>query len=144
MVTLPVPDFFQDESEPAQRLQVEWLERHAGLNKLFLADLLRVDTRTFDGWLGGELSLPAAAQGGLCALWRTLLHLLSFVNFDEERLRVLLDHPVPVQTADAVSPFVPPWSGSTLRAHLEARGLPALVEVDRWVTSFRFGDPYAA
>ena len=31
-----------------------------------------------------------------------------------------------------------------MRAYLEERGTTALAEIDRWVTAFRFGDPYAA
>ena len=75
--------------------------------------------------------------------WRTLLHLLSFQAFDEEKLRSLLKQTRPTASSNETSPFSPPWSASCLKAYLENRGSEAIAEVNRWLESFRFGDPYA-
>jgi len=80
----------------------------------------------------------------LCDWWRTVLHLLSFQNFDEERVRALLERTVPPGTPVSQSVFSPPWSGSSLKEYLENDGAAAIPQVSRWVESFTFGDPYAA
>ncbi len=46
MLTLPVPDYFQKESEPALRSQVNWLEEEVGLTDCFFAKVLRMDEVT--------------------------------------------------------------------------------------------------
>ncbi len=77
-------------------------------------------------------------------LWQTVLHLLSFVNFQEDRLRELFTHVIPAPNRGERSPVAPPWSGSSLREFLEDGGESAIDQLERWVTGLRFGDPYAA
>jgi hypothetical protein len=144
MVGLPVPDYFQEDDETALRSQVSWLEQELGLGTSFFARLLRVEERTFGDWRRLAAELPAERQDVLRSLWQTVLHLLSFLNFDEEGVRRLLEQPIPCAADGRGSPLAPPWCGSSLRAYLEARGPEALAEVEQWVTGFRFGDPYAA
>ena len=140
MLAQPVPDFFQEESEAALRLQVQWLEDQIGLGGLFFSNLLATDATAFTRWREEQAALSPHEQLHLRELWEVILHLLSFLNFDEKRVRQLLDHPVPWPPGTSKSPLDPPWTGSSLRAYLEARGPTALGEVSRWVTAFRFGD----
>jgi len=138
-----VPDFFQDESEKALRLQVEWLEKHLGLGDNFFARLLREDQDVFSAWRTKSVALAGDKEAILRDWWRAVLHLLSFQNFDVEKVRRLLEqtsraHPPMEQAA-----FSPPWLASSLKEHLEIHGRKAIQEVHRWVESFRFGDPYA-
>jgi len=141
----PVPDYFQDEGEAAQRSQVKWLEHHMGMGDIFFAGFLHAEESSFRGWREHRESLSLEQQEELRGLWQTMLHLLSFLNFDAKRVRNLLDHEVPSELLGVrESPFFPSWKGSSMRAYLEERGTTALAEIDRWVTAFRFGDPYAA
>ena len=91
-----VPDFFQDESEEALRSQVEWQEQHLGLGERFFARLLREDQRRFSSWARDADTLPRDKEDVLRDWWRTVLHLLSFQNFDEGKVRALLER-MPVQ-----------------------------------------------
>ena len=59
------------------------------------------------------------------------------------KLRSLLEQTRTVGSSNEASPFSPPWSTSSLKAYLENRGPEAIAEVNRWLESFRFGDPYA-
>jgi hypothetical protein len=140
MLREPVPDFFQEEDEVAARLQVQWLEDHVHLGTPFFAKLLRVEEGTFADWRNERGVLAPQMHRHLLDFWRAVLHLLSFVNFDEARARQLLDHVAPANSPP--SPLAPPWAGSSLRAHLENHGTAAIDDVERWITSFRFGDPY--
>jgi hypothetical protein len=139
-----VPDFFQDESEAALHSQVEWQEQHLGLGKEFFAKLLRVDPGLFSSWAKGAGALTRDKVDVLRDWWRTVLHLLSFQNFDGEKARALLERKAAPGPRAEQFVFSPPWSGSSLKEYLEDHGPEAIPEVNRWVESFRFGDPYAS
>ena len=139
---ISIPDFFQDESEEALRFQVEWQAECLGLDDSFFAKLLPEENRIFSGWRRDADALTRVKEDVLRAWWQTVLHLLSFQNFDEERVRSLLEQRASMPPT-VPSPFSPPWAGSSLKEYLESRGPDAIREVDRWVESFRFGDPYA-
>jgi hypothetical protein len=137
-----VPDFFQDESEEALRSQVEWQQRHLGLDDRFFAGLLREDRELFLAWWQGQAALSDRSEQTLRDWWGTVLHLLSFQNFDEDRVRDLLARTPHTSPETVASVFAPSWSVS-LKEYLSSHGPEAIAEVDRWVESFRFGDPYA-
>lgn len=139
-----VPDFFQDESEEALRSQVEWQERHLGLGDRFFAKLLREDQRRFSSWARNADALTRDKENLLRDWWRTVLHLLSFQDFDEEKVRALLERTAPAGHQAGHAVFSPPWSASSLKEFLENHGPDAIPQVSRWVESFRFGDPYAS
>jgi len=138
-----VPDFFQDESENALRFQVEWLEQHLGLGDGFFARLLREDQSVFSAWRKTSAALEGDKEAVLRDWWRTVLHLLSFQNFDPEKVRTLLEQTAPAHPPTKQAVFAPPWCASSLKAYLETHGRDAIAEVDRWVESFRFGEPNA-
>lgn len=144
MFTQYVPDFFQEEGEAALRSQVQWLERQIGFEDSFFAKFLHVKENAFHDWKCRGGSLPSDRQTNLRDFWRTILHLFSFLNFDDQRVRHLLNHPVPCVPPHETFPLAPPWSGSSLRSYFEENGRESLPGVDRWITAFRFGDPYAA
>jgi hypothetical protein len=143
MTRATVPDFFQEETEEALREQVQWLIREVGVDDSFFARLLRVDEDTFAAWRSSQADLVAEGAHTLRSFWRLTLHLLSFLNCEEDRVRDLLQCPIPASRRGEDSPVRPPWSGSTLRAFLETGGTPAIAQVECWVTGLRFGDPYA-
>src|SRR5438105_10424449 len=93
-----VPDFFQDESEKALRSQVEWQEQHLGLGDSFFARLLREDQRRFASWRKETAANSSDKADVLRDWWRTVLHLLSFQNFDMEKVRGLLERTAPAGT----------------------------------------------
>jgi hypothetical protein len=138
-----VPDFFQDEGDAALHRRVEWLVHELGVREIFFSRHLRVDEAAFRRWRNASEPLPPGREGSLKDLWRTMLHLLSFLGFDQERVRIFLQHEVPGNSSGATAGLAPPWSGFSLIDYLEERGPCALPEVDRWVTTLRFGDPYA-
>jgi hypothetical protein len=138
-----VPDFFQDESEEALRSRVDWAEQHLGLGDAFFSRFLREDQGVFSAWRQTSAHLAGDKESALRGWWRTVLRLLSFQNFDEGKLRLLLEQTAATRPEVVRSAFSPPWSASSLKTYLEKDGQDALREVDRWVESFRFGDPYA-
>jgi hypothetical protein len=71
------------------------------------------------------------------------LHLLSFLNFDQARMRTLFEHQVPKSSSGIAGGLTPPWSGYSLIDYLQECGPRVLSEVDRWVMTLRFGDPYS-
>jgi hypothetical protein len=145
VTTAPVPDFFQEETTDAIRLQVDWLVRELGVDDSFFAKLLGTNESTISKWRRNHASdLPEGGIESLRALWRTMLHLLSFLNFDQARVRDLFLQKTPVGHASRQSPLIPPWGGDSLRTYLEKSGTNAIEKVDSWVTGLRFGDPYAA
>ena len=138
-----VPDFFQDESEESLRARVDWAERHLGLGDAFFAKLLGEDQSSFSTWRRKlSAALAKNKEGVLRDLWQTILHLLSFQNFDEQRVRTLLEQTAVARPEPVRSVFAPPWAESSLKEYLETYGPERLQKVDEWVESFRFGDPY--
>ena len=138
-----VPDFFQEETESALREQVEWFVREVGVDDTFFGRLLRREPATFAEWRVSRAPLSPDDVQTLRDLWHTNLHLLSFLNFQEARVRELFQQFLPAPRRGEGSPLAPPWSGSTLRGFLESGGANAVDQVNRWVTGLRFGDPYA-
>ena len=144
MAQSTVPDFFQEETEDALRAQVDWLVRHVGVDDAFFEKLLGTNEATFSGWREFSALLPPGGEETLRDLWRTLLHLLSFLNFDESRVRDLFQKTMPAYPSPTGSPLTPPWSGASLKAYLERTRADGIRKVADWVTGLRFGDPYAA
>ncbi len=145
MTSAPVPDFFQEETPDAIRHQVDWLIRELGLDDTFFAKLLATNASKISKWRRHDASdLPAGGIETLRLLWQTMLHLLSFLNFDQARVRDLFQQTTKVGPAGGRSSLTPPWGGSSLKAYLEKSGAEAIEKVDTWVTGLRFGDPYAA
>src|SRR5262245_48742267 len=114
MTLAAVPDYFQEDTEEALREQVQWLVREVGLDDSFFAHLLRVDEDTFGDWRSSQASLALEGAQTLRSFWHMTLHLLSFLNCEEGRLRDLLQQPVPARRRGEELPLTPPWSGSTL------------------------------
>lgn len=141
---ISIPDFFQDDSEEALRSQVMWQIMHLGLEDKFFAELLRESPSIFSGWRKDRSALSKGKQDMLRDWWQTVLHLLSFQNFDVEKVRSLLEQTASTRPRAESSVFSPPWSTSSLKEYLQSRGSDAIEEVNRWLESFRFGDPYAS
>jgi hypothetical protein len=139
-----VPDFFQEETPAAMRSQVEWLVRELGTDDSFFARLVGTDERTIAGWRVHAADLPPHGEDTLRDFWRTVLHLLSFLNFDLLRIRDLFLREMPGCPSVERSPLTPPWCGTSLKAYLERTRGDGIEKVDGWVTGLRFGDPYAA
>jgi hypothetical protein len=141
MLTLPVPDYFQEDNEDALRSRMQWLEAEVGFGDPFFAGLLKMDEGTFAGWKEQRTDLPRAELLALRELWDMLMHVLSFVNFDSGRARRLLEHVPPAASRPAGASEALPWAGSSIKTYLETHGPGAVEDVNRWVTSFRFGAP---
>lgn len=134
-----MPDFFQREDAEALRFQAEWLNDHLGLGDSFLSRLLCETESVIEAWKSANFCLQPSAEQTFRDFWAVILHLLSHYNFDETLVRSLLDDSIgPL----AAAPLRPPWAGSSLRAFLEEHPSKAIDEVNRWIMSFRFGDPY--
>jgi hypothetical protein len=144
MAPSTVPDFFQEETVDALRGQADWLAREVGLENSFFARLVGTDERTFGNWRRSDADLAPDAEETLLLLWRTVLHFLSFLNFDLARVRDLFQQTMSATAVGEESPLTPPWAGSGLRAYLERAGAGAIEKVDAWVTGLRFGVPYSA
>ena len=141
MLTLPVPDYFQEDSEDALRSRMQWLEAEVGLDDRFFARLLRTDNGTFTRWKEHRAALPRGELLGLREVWEMMMHVLSFVNFDSGRARRLLEYVPSAASRQLGASQAPPWVGSSIKTYLETHGSGGVDDVNRWVTSFRFGAP---
>jgi hypothetical protein len=141
MLTSPVPDYFQEESEEALRFRVRWLQAEVGLDDSFFARLRRTNEGTFTRWREHRAALPSGELGGLREVWDIVMHILSFVNFDSGRARRLLEYVPPADSRARGASQAPPWAGSSIKSYLETHGSRAVDDVSRWVESFRFGPP---
>src|SRR5579872_2991267 len=103
-----VPDFFQDESEEALRSQVQWQEQHLALGNMFFAKFLREDVRRFAAWEKHTEALPREKEETLRDWWQTVLHLLSFQDFEAEKVRALLERTAAAGSQAQPSVFSPP------------------------------------
>jgi hypothetical protein len=142
MVPSTVPDFFQEETAEALRSQADWLAGRLGADDAFFARLVGTDEATFSDWRVGAAGLPPGGDETLRRLWRTVLHLLSFLNFDQAKVRDLFQQTMPVRPSEEAPALAPPWGGSSLKAYLERTGPGAIQKIDGWVTGLRFGDLY--
>lgn len=141
MLTLPVPDYFQEDSEDALRSRMQWLEAEVSLGDPFFARLLRTDEETFARWKEHRAALHDRERLGLQEVWEMMMHILSFVNFETARARRLLEHVPPPASGPRAAGQTPPWVGSSIMTYLEKHGTGAVDDVNRWMTSFRFGAP---
>jgi hypothetical protein len=112
----------------------------------FFEKLLGSDEVAFSRWRSSGAPLPPGGEETLRDLWRAVLHLLSFLNFDPARVRELFQKTMPACPSGAASPspLSPPWSGASLKAYHERARADGIGKVAGWVTGLRFGDPYAA
>jgi hypothetical protein len=141
MLALPVPDFFQEDSEDALRSRVQWLQGEIGFGDSFFTRLLRMDEGAFTRWKERRAILLHRDLLGLQDVWEMMMHILSFVNFDSDRARCLLEHIPPAVVREGETDQTPPWAGSSIKSYLETRGPAAVGNVNRWITSFRFVAP---
>jgi hypothetical protein len=132
-----VPEFFQQRSPEALRLQTDWLTEQLGVNDQFFAHLTGQSEEFFSMWRAGVVDAPAVDES-LHDFWRTVLHLLSLLNFDTDQLGELFRS---VSSGRRESPSSTPWHGVTLQTYLEQGGQEAVAKVESWVTGLRFGDP---
>jgi hypothetical protein len=144
VVLSTVPDFFQEETADALRDQVEWLVREVGVDDAFFEQLLGMEKVTFSRWRAFGAPLPPGGEETLRDLWRAVLHLLSFLNFDQVRVRDIFQKTMPSYASGTASALTPPWSGTSLKAYLEEARADGISKMAVWVTGLRFGDPYAA
>ncbi len=121
----------------------DWLTLEVGLDASFLVKLLETDEPTLKNWRLFNADLPPGREDTLRRFWQMTLHLLSFLNFDLERVRELFQHAIPARSKDQESALARPWSGMTLKEYFERLGGLAVEKVDCWVTGLRFSDPHA-
>ena len=135
-------DYFQSDTEDAQRQQVEWVKDHLNIGSDFFTHFLKVEPAIFSGWLARHRSLRPEQREHLADLWHTILHLMSFMNSDTSQVKKLLRHQVAPEARSAIR--LPEWTGTSMLNFLEQAGPPATRVVDEYVTAFRFGDLYAS
>lgn len=136
-----VASFFQEDTESALISQVQWLQGELGVSDQFFSNLLKVEEQTFYRWKTRDGSLPQEAQNHLKEFWRVILHILSFLNFDLERVHVMLDHKDDSKVR-VEKPFSPPWIGTSMKVYMETNGPVSIQKVDQWVQAFRFADSH--
>ena len=121
--------------------KVDWLQNELGLSDGFFSAFLGVAPQAFASWRRREGQLSTEQNAELAELWRTMLHLLSFVNFDTGRLAKMVGHHSTRPPGDSETSFDPPWVGTTMKLYLEAEGVAGTRAVDTWVQGLRFGEP---
>ena len=146
------PDFYQLEDEAALRERAGWLDSKLGLDNEFLAKMLQQSEKSVSAWRRNKVAqLPLGGPKILRELWHAVMHLLSYFNNEENRVRQLLVETIPAGattqseliSVENPSPFYPPWIGSSMKSYLESQGAEGIAEVNHWIMSIRFGNPYS-
>jgi hypothetical protein len=140
MPDIEAASFFLQDTESALIHQVQWVQKHARLSDQFFLNVLDVDERTFFHWRTGDEEFPEDLQERLKEVWEMTRHILSFVDFESELLRMMFEEPLETKAGPTISPFTPPWLGTSLKAYLEASGMAGIRAVNRWVQTMRFGN----
>ena len=134
----PFPDFFQESTPDARRLQVAWLESHLNLDDGFFSRVLSVDAKTFRTWRHSGGRLEPSQELRLDELWKMFLQVLSATNYDDALARRFLMEVAKPSTASGVSGL--PWSNNSLRGFLESKSPFAIQNVSSWLMSLRFAN----
>ena len=133
--------FFLEES--ALIPQVQWLQNKIRLSDSFFVKFLKVEEHVFCKWKTKEENIPVDMQDHLKGFWQTILHILSFQNFDLERVRLMFNN---IDKSDSGRsgnlPFAPPWIGTSMKFYLETNGSAGIQKVNKWVQDMRFGDSF--
>src|SRR5712691_2923363 len=128
-----MPDFFQEEGDQALRSQAKWLGKNLGLDVRFLAKLLHEKESKIKNWIAEIDHLPSANAEILIELWSVVSHLLTWYNYDNNRLRNLLEQRVSHDEKSKYSPLRLPWANSSIRTFLETNGVEGIRDVNNWV-----------
>jgi len=140
---MTVESFFQNNTREALIEQVAWLQKELEVSDEFFLHTLRVDAKTFHSWRTQHEPLPKHAEEQLTYLWQVILHILSFLNFDLGRVKLMLAYKSKSEYIRVSRPwFDPPWAGTSMKAYLEADGPVAIEKIDQWVQGIRFADSY--
>jgi len=81
--------------QDALRSRVQRLDAEVGLSDPIFARLLRTDEKAFTRWKEHRAALRGGELLGLRDVWAMMMHILSFVNFETDRARRLLEHAPP-------------------------------------------------
>jgi hypothetical protein len=131
-----IPSFFQSDTLAGHKKQVRWLVKHLGLKHDFFAKVLGTNSSSVNEWLARKRKLDQLQEKKLGTLWHMFLHMLSLMNFDYSRVKELLGAKSATCSNSAIRL---PWAGQSIRYYLENGGPKAIDDVNRWITSFRFG-----
>jgi hypothetical protein len=137
------PAFFQGTEEADRRGQVKWLQENLELNRLFFCHLLDLSEIDLDQWMKGETRLKEDRLDLLKDFWQLNLHVLSLLGFRLVAARELFDAAATERPTPAELISSPPWAGKSMREYVAHQRKEAIHEATRWITSFRFSDPYA-
>src|SRR5262245_60789583 len=122
--TLPLEDFFHDNSETGLLKRVGWLMEHAHLPYSFFAGLLRIDEKRFSLWAMGNGSIAERQKDTLNQFWNLHLRILELFDFDTREVRRVYAHVDHSRTTEYGT--VPPWKGLSLQSYIEKHGLQAI------------------
>lgn len=140
-----VPDFFQNEDEESLRSRAQWLDKELGLDTVFLSKVMEMREAKIREWRNKAVHLTLNDQERFSALWYVILHLLSHFNYEPSRVRKLFEEEVSPNVAKMPRhPLSPPWIRySSLKDYMKSCGVEAVNDVNRWITSLRFGNHYS-
>jgi hypothetical protein len=131
-----VEAFFQDYSEAGLRAQVQWCKRNLDLSDQYFARMLCIEQNQFKQWQHADATLAKSKQEVLRAFWRLYLHLRTFYNADMCAVRDMYNHHVP-KSSDPERRTAPPWSGTSIKAYIEAEGGSGINTVQAWMDALR-------
>lgn len=134
------PSFFHDETESALISRVEWLEKEAGISDAFFSHMLKIDQKAFSRWRNKSGALSEEPRENLQEFWQTTLHILSLLNFEAKRLRIMLEQYA--EKDDWKTPLDPPWTGTSLKEYFESQGPSSIKKVSQWAEAIRFANSY--
>jgi hypothetical protein len=149
------PTFFQGTEEADVRCQVAWLQENLELDRRFFCHLLELSEIDLGQWIDGKKRLRKDKLELLTNFWQLNLHVLSFFGFKVIAAKELFDADAENMTvrrsfgASAKERMAtalkssPPWAGDSMREYVAVQRGKAILEATKWITSFRFSDPYA-
>lgn len=140
-----IPAFYADDTLEALRLKVKWLQQEFDLPDSFFSNVLRVREELFSDWKdeGSTLSTLTVYQlACLKKLWLAVTHILSFLNYQQDLVRQMLEHEDKAFSGPRTSASAPPWIGTSLKEFLERTGIEGIEQVDDWIQSVRFASSF--
>jgi len=120
---------------------VNWLQENLSFSDEYLAQLVGAPQEVFCQWKRGEATLTSSQVQTLEKFSTAMNRLLSFFSFRRDlMLRVLEFHSDSYQIR--WNSFTPPWVGTSLKDYLLRHGGRGIDEVDSWVQSLKFANPF--
>jgi DNA-binding transcriptional regulator YiaG len=136
------PKISDSNNDLALLAQIRRLQEELGISDEFFAHLLGIQVDEFVQWKAVDHKLSRGQTERLEKLTEVMSHIRSFLGYDLDRVRTMLEYVSDNKVATASLPFTPPWIGTSLKEYLENNGARGLERVNYWIQSLTFANSF--